>query len=200
MDECAFTAVCLRQELDLVEQPRHRLKPAHDVAVHLVEILFVTSPRFVVCERLAAACPAHTIALEPVRRPVCFGTVLAAVWHRGAAATVPELVSGGGGRLAQRANPAISRACSSPAAAAESGLCILGVRLGKRVAEIVAYAVHAVVACQFVSGSETIFSIVDVLSPCSYCTCVSVRGRSGGAGGREDLSKGLDVLEEPNII
>jgi hypothetical protein len=109
MDECAFIVVHLRQELDLVEQPRHRLKPAHDVAVHLIEILFATSPHFVVCERLAA-CPAYTTALEPVRRPVCFGTVLAAVWHRGAAAIVPELVSGGGGRLAQRANPAVSRA------------------------------------------------------------------------------------------
>jgi hypothetical protein len=72
---------------------------------------------------------------------VLFGTVLAAVLHRGAAPTVSQLVFVGGGEPALFANPVISKALFF-GSDSDSDLDSFGAQLVKRVAEIVAHGVH----------------------------------------------------------
>ena len=75
-------------------------------------------------------------------RPVVFGTLFAAVVHRGAAPTVSQLVCVRGGVPALRANPPVISPALCFGVDSDSDLDNLGAQLVKRVADIVAHGVH----------------------------------------------------------
>jgi hypothetical protein len=131
----------------------------------LVVILLASPLRYVGCECLGSF-RAHARAHKRVLCPVLFSTLLAAVGHSGAAATVPQLVSRGRRGAALAAHLACR---ASLFGGGSRGLGRLGGHLVERGAKVVAHGVHtgAVVGGEKLLGGACRSSL-----PMTWCFCV----------------------------